>query len=381
MSDNYRICVNEHGGGDTAPSQKRDSNIELFRIITMLLIVAHHYVVNSGLMASDGPIQADIMSANSIFLLLFGAWGKIGINCFVMITGYFMCKSQITVRKFVKIVGEWLFFKYVLYAFFFITGYETLSVVNILNAVVPITQISTNFTGCFVLFWLCIPFLNVLIKNLYERQHLRLLGLLSVIYVLFGTLHYITMNYVSWFCVLYLISAYIRLYPKKWMSNTKICGILLLTSIFLCVASVICCSWLGTRFNKFIPYYFVTDSNTILALLCGVMGFLFFNNIHIPYSKVVNTIAASTFGVLLIHAHSDSMRKWLWKDLIDVTGHYSDKMMPLYSILCVILIFAICVIIDLIRIHIVEKPFFKWWDKHWEAWSKRFVDKEDRNLK
>lgn len=30
--------------------KKRDSNLELFRIITMLLIVAHHYVVNSGLM-------------------------------------------------------------------------------------------------------------------------------------------------------------------------------------------------------------------------------------------------------------------------------------------------------------------------------------------
>lgn len=28
---------------------KRSSNIELFRIITMLIIVAHHYVVNSGL--------------------------------------------------------------------------------------------------------------------------------------------------------------------------------------------------------------------------------------------------------------------------------------------------------------------------------------------
>ena len=29
--------------------KKRDSSIELFRIVTMLVIVAHHYVVNSGL--------------------------------------------------------------------------------------------------------------------------------------------------------------------------------------------------------------------------------------------------------------------------------------------------------------------------------------------
>lgn len=29
--------------------KERNSNLELYRIITMMLIVAHHYVVNSGL--------------------------------------------------------------------------------------------------------------------------------------------------------------------------------------------------------------------------------------------------------------------------------------------------------------------------------------------
>lgn len=28
-------------------------------------------------------------------------------------------------------------------------------------------------------------------------------------------------------------------------------------------------------------------------------------------------IAASTFGVLLIHANSETMRNWLWKDTLD----------------------------------------------------------------
>lgn len=37
-------------------SVQRDSNLELFRCITMLLIVAHHFVVNSGLLASDSPV-------------------------------------------------------------------------------------------------------------------------------------------------------------------------------------------------------------------------------------------------------------------------------------------------------------------------------------
>lgn len=42
------------------PSVKqRNSNIELFRILTMMSIVAHHYVVNSKLLAADGVINSN----------------------------------------------------------------------------------------------------------------------------------------------------------------------------------------------------------------------------------------------------------------------------------------------------------------------------------
>lgn len=57
----------------TAKNTVRNFNIELFRIITMILIVAHHYIVNSGLME---VMSAEVLSAKSVFLYLFGAWGK-----------------------------------------------------------------------------------------------------------------------------------------------------------------------------------------------------------------------------------------------------------------------------------------------------------------
>ena len=83
--------------------KQRNSNLELYRIIVMLLIVAHHYVVNSGMMEE---MAKEPLSSNSIFFYIFGMWGKTGINCFVMITGYFMCKSQITIRKFLKLLFQ-----------------------------------------------------------------------------------------------------------------------------------------------------------------------------------------------------------------------------------------------------------------------------------
>lgn len=48
----------------------RDSFIELFRILTMVCIVAHHYVVNSGIIGEIS--QSNVMQINSLFSLLFG---------------------------------------------------------------------------------------------------------------------------------------------------------------------------------------------------------------------------------------------------------------------------------------------------------------------
>lgn len=108
---------------EVAVSKPRASNLELFRIITMLLIVAHHYVVLSDL---PNVMVSDPLGLQSIFLYIFGAWGKVGINCFVLITGYFMCMSKITLRKFVKLVAVVEFYKVAIYCIFIAGGGNSL---------------------------------------------------------------------------------------------------------------------------------------------------------------------------------------------------------------------------------------------------------------
>lgn len=50
----------------------RNSNIELYRIILMLIIIAHHYVVNSGIM--DSITKQNALNYKSVFSCIFG-WG------------------------------------------------------------------------------------------------------------------------------------------------------------------------------------------------------------------------------------------------------------------------------------------------------------------
>lgn len=110
-------------------------------------------------------------------------------------------------------------------------------------------------------------------------------------------------------------------------------------------------------------YYFVSDSNKILALVTAVCAFMFFKNLRLRYSPIINEIASSVFGVLLIHANSDTMRQWLWKDVLKNIDVYDDGILVIHAFLSVIAIYAICTLIDICRIQLLEKPFFKMYDK------------------
>ena len=383
MERRKNVCsveTNDRGGGEggTPSAQKRrDSNIELFRIITMLFIVAHHYVVNSGLTAVDGPIYADPLSSRSLFLLIIGAWGKTGINCFMLITGYYMCKSHITFGKFTKLLFEVMFYRVVIGTAFVLSDYERLSWNILVEYLLPVRSIGNGFTAAFLVFFLFIPFLNILVRNMSKRQHTFLIIWCGFTYVFLGTVpkFSVTMNYVEWFSVVFIIAAYIRLYPKRIYSNTRLMGCLTVSAVVADIITVIICAWLSARTGKRMAYSLVTDSNSFLAVTTGICAFLFFKNLKIPYNHFINTVGASTFGVLLIHANR-FMRGWLWTDFLDCVGHYSSKLMPLYSICAVFLVFGVGTIIDIFRIHFIEKPFFKLWDKHWANIHRQYTKLE-----
>jgi len=120
-------------------NNQRNSNIELFRIIVMLLIVAHHYVVSSGVI---DIVKENFSYSRSIFFFLLGAWGKTGINCFVLITGYFMCKSSISIRKYAKLYLEIKFYYYVLFFILLANGFATFSLRDFFINLLPFNTIS-----------------------------------------------------------------------------------------------------------------------------------------------------------------------------------------------------------------------------------------------
>ena len=349
----------------------RSSNIELYRIIVMLLIVAHHYVVNSGL---SSLLEVQAISFKSLYFYVFGMWGKIGINCFVLITGYFMCTSTISIRKFLKLLLEVLFYNVVIYAIFVLAGYEAFSVSTLFQRVWIFRVVSDGFTTCFLLFYLFIPFLNKLIHSLERKEHLYLILLSLFIYSIIGSIpsFKVEYSYLTWFFVLYIIASFIRIYDLPIFHKFVGGGTFLI--VILTIGSVVVLRYISVLIGSSLQYYLVIDANKILAVICSVALFNYFRCIQIPYNKIINVVASSTFGIYIIHTNSQTMRDWLWKDVVGCVDNYYSTHYMIYSIIWVLLIFVICFLLDQVRIHTVEKWFFVLYDKRYNKQPKRFND-------
>ena len=356
------LCSIKNKGKASLVKRQRSSNLELFRIICMMLIVAHHYVL-SGFVGNEGPLLTNPVSSNSMFLCLFGAWGKTGINCFMMITGYFMCTSKITVRKFVKLLAQIYFYRILFYLVFLLAGYETLSGTGIIKLLMPFWGFKNGFTSCFIVFYLTIPFWTILVQNMNKRQHTLLLLLLLGCYTMLGSIPTFTVsfNYITWFGIIYLIASFIRIYPLPVFESRKLWGWMTLVTVMMAMVSIVV---LQKMFGA--GLFLLIDCNKFFAVVIAISSFLWFKNLNIKYSKVINAFGAATFGVLLIHANSDAMRRWLWSDVVDSVGHYQLPVvqLALFSIGVVLTVFTICNLIDQLRIATVEKAFLKWYDKH-----------------
>ena len=199
-----------------------------------------------------------------------------------------MSESNITIRKFSKLLFEVYFYRYLLYLLFVLTGYSSIHLTDVVKLFFPTISITDNFTGYFLVFYLSIPFLNILVKNMNEKQHLMLLGLLGFTYIFMGTVpkFSVNMHYVSWFISLFFIASYLKKYPKDIFENARLWGFVTTILMILCMVSVLCCVWSGTRFDKQMAYYFVTDSNMFLVACLGISRFLLFKNLKVRQSKL-----------------------------------------------------------------------------------------------
>ena len=134
-------------------------NFELLRIISMLMIIAHHMILHSNLIYyNDYGIKKVIVS-----FVLYG--GKIGVILFILISGYYMIESKFKINKLLKLWIEIFFYSVGIEIFFILIMKKEFSISNIIKSFIPISNNNYWFMTSYFAMYLISPFINKIIKS------------------------------------------------------------------------------------------------------------------------------------------------------------------------------------------------------------------------
>lgn len=272
----------------------RQSNMELLRIIAMLMIL----VLHANYKSFGAPTAADYAQAPvGEFLRTFAeTLAIVGVDIFVMISGWFGIKPSL--RGF----GNFLF----QVVFFYSIGFATVVALGIMpfsvSSLGAIFCLADN--GWFVLAYIGLyavaPLLNMFIEKATREQVEKFLIWFFVIQCIWGWIgnssFYLKGASTLSFIGLYILAAYVRKYHLETLRAVKIGGgyIFLIISLSMAIAIAIC-QYLNLPAGMFLLY---SSPTVIIAALALVWQFSQFN---LGSNKLINFIAASAFSVYLLH--------------------------------------------------------------------------------
>ena len=344
----------------------RQSNLELLRVLLMLMIVAYHLRGYGGFGSVDAP------RFNRGLLLLLTVGGKVAVDGFVLLSGYFMCvsaKTGLQPRRLLKLWMQIFFYSAGGLLVLAAAGFSTFSAENAVMFFLPVSQYVYWFATCYFFLVLLSPFLNMLARGLSRADYRRLLLVGTVLLAVVPTL--LKVNYpvssMVLFLYLYLLAGYVRLHPeplfeRKWLALGVAAG-----SYLFLWGYALAYAWLLPRLPwlRFFPKQSYSPGNSVPALLCALALLLFFKNLRIKGSRVVNLIASGTFGAYLLHEHSKRARELLWLKLFDSRPWLAGPPAALVwrVVWVTAAVFAAGVLIDLFRQYALEKPLFWLIDK------------------
>ena len=78
---------------ETKKAKIRSTNLEVLRIVSMILILLHHFYDNNIILDYQN------ITIHQLIVQILSVGGKIGVNCFMLITGYFMIESKFKIKK------------------------------------------------------------------------------------------------------------------------------------------------------------------------------------------------------------------------------------------------------------------------------------------
>lgn len=342
----------------------RNSSIELLRIISMVMIMFHHFAYHGNFEWNYNEITIPHLWYNFILM-----GGKVGVNIFVLISGFFLIENTERLfqpKKLLKFWGQVFFYSITTYFLSIVLQINNFDIKQIIKICFPITYPGWWFASTYFMLYLIHPFLNKLLHDLNKNVYQYLILLLVLCWSIIPTLttQLFESNSLLWFITLYAIAGYAKIYGFNERLKSKhyffLFLIVLVCSYLISVSFLV----LGTKRNELAVHaidFFGMERFPIL--LMAFFLFMTFAKLKIKYNKWINVIASATFGVYLIH-DSSYIRYYIWWNIFKINQYQESLFLIPYSILVVFIIYVLCTGIEMVRKVLLERPYIIFVNKY-----------------
>ena len=273
------------------------------------------------------------------------------VNCYVILTGYFMVDTKFKISRLCNILFQTIFYS-VIISFSFYLIKSNISLNDVFKSLFVLRNNKYWFVTQYIGLALLSPFLNQMCEN--KKKHFVLLVVLIflnidiILDVPYGIL-YSGGHQLLFFILLYLSGAYIKRHlPTIHFSKKD----LLLILFVLCILNV------GIRFLKRYIYGEITHGLPFsmfeyngLSYFMSICFFLYFKTKEFNNSNINSflvKVAPYSFGVYLIHDH-ELMRQLIWNIIYKWYDIFSSPYFLIIVVTTAISIFLISILIDYSR--------------------------------
>ena len=339
--------------------KERYLNFELLKIISMLFVIMIHFLGHGKVLET-----AEFNTIEYYIYWFFRAAGYVCVNCFVLITGYFMSNSEVKISKIVKIEIQTIFYTILLWVVTLIISGRNFALKDLLMNITPVSSGIYWYVTVYIMLLVLSPGLNCIVENISRKTFLNILKCLLLYASIIPTFFYWSRNNISkgrdivWFITLYLMAAYIKKYnvrlKKKFSLLIYLCGsvVLVLSNALIGNATLII---LGEIKSADLLY----ANNSIVVVITSFAFFLFFKEIKIKktsYSNKSEWLASLSFGAYLFHENI-IFREVLW-DIIKparfIDTDFAIIKTIAFMIASVCMIFVIGVILEWLRLKLFK---------------------------
>ncbi len=197
---------------------KRNSKIELLRILCMMGITAHHMVYHSDILSQP-------LGVSRLFAQFFLLFGKSGVNLFVLISGYYLAGNPaIDYRRSAgRVLKTWkrvILYSVLLLGAALLINHKAVTFRFVLESLLPTVTNHYWFLTAYIGLLILEPFLNRLVHAMDESDFRKLM--LALVLMLCVPLKSAPWNsHLVWFIALYFTAAYLRLYKPRWLTTQR----------------------------------------------------------------------------------------------------------------------------------------------------------------